>query len=133
MRVLTMGTFDLFHQGHAYLLRRAAEHGVLFAGVNSDRFVSEYKGRMPAEPEEMRLRKVAAFRHVQRALLNDGPGVELVQRIRPSMIVIGGDWLEHDYLKQIDVTRQQLEDLGCDVLFVTRIPGHSTTALRAVA
>lgn len=41
MRVLTLGTFDLFHEGHRCLLDRARELGSLVVGVNTDRFAEE--------------------------------------------------------------------------------------------
>lgn len=133
MRVLTLGTFDLFHPGHVYLLRRAAEEGAVSVGVNSDRFVSEYKGRMPAESEEKRLKTVKACRFVEQAFINDGPGDLAIRLFKPSVLVIGSDWLDRDYLAQIDMTRAELDELRCDVLFVARQPGFSTTALREAA
>jgi cytidyltransferase-like protein len=133
MRVLTLGTFDLFHPGHVYLLRRAADFGGVHVGVNSDRFVEQYKGQPAVDRERKRMHVVERCRYVTRVHLNDGPGRELIERIRPSLIVVGGDWLAHDYLDQIDTPADVLQDIGCDVLFIARKPGYSTTQARAAA
>jgi cytidyltransferase-like protein len=129
MKVLTIGTFDLLHTGHRYLMSRAAAFGELTVGVNSDRFVSEYKGE-PVQSEDARMRKIEALADVADVRLNDGPGRELIEAVEPQLLVVGGDWMDRDYLAQIDCTRELLEDLGCDLLFVSRLAGYSTTALR---
>lgn len=132
MRVLTIGTFDLFHHGHLRLFRRAAEFGTLTVGVNSDRFVAEYKHRATVEDETLRMRRVAACRHyVSNVVLNDGPGIELVEQHRPDLVVVGSDWLPRDYPKQIGAAFEQLDDLGVGLVFLPRTPGVSTTELRA--
>ena len=130
MRVLTIGTFDLLHTGHRHIFARAAAYGELLVGVNSDRFVSRYKGRPTAEPEAVRMAKVERLDDVADVYLNDGPGHELIDELRPDLLVVGSDWVDRDYLGQIGCTRAELERIGCDLLFVARLPGYSTTALR---
>lgn len=132
MRVLTIGTFDLLHCGHIRLFRRAAQFGELHVGVNSDRFVKEYK-RAPKDPLDVRLRRVAAIRSVHAVHENDGPGIDLIRELMPDLIAIGSDWLERDYLQQIGTTADELVALDASVLFLPRTPGVSTTQLRAVA
>lgn len=129
MRVLTIGTFDLLHTGHRHLIARAAGSGELTVGVNSDRFVTEYKGE-PIQSQDARMRRIAALEHVADVRLNDGPGRDLIEDVKPDLLVVGSDWADRDYLAQIGCTRELLEDLGCDLLFVARLPGFSTTALR---
>lgn len=135
MRVLTLGTFDLFHPGHLRLLRRASKFGALYVGVNSDRFVETYKGRPPTEDEKRRLYNVAhtAERYVYRTCLNDGPGRDLIEELLPSLLVVGSDWLERDYLAQVNMTRRELDVIGCSVLFLPRTADVSTSSLRLAA
>lgn len=62
------GVFDLFHQGHLNLLRRAkAQCDFLVVGVVSDMGVTKYKKVEPFVPEDERLNIVRACRYVDRA------------------------------------------------------------------
>ena len=62
------GVFDLFHQGHLNLLRRAkAQCDILVVGVVSNEGVTKYKQVEPFVPEEERLNIVRACRYVDRA------------------------------------------------------------------
>ncbi len=62
MNVITLGTFDLFHLGHLKLLKRcrdfAGEHGVVTVGLNTDEFITRYKGKPPVMSYEERAEKV---------------------------------------------------------------------------
>jgi len=101
--VLTIGTFDILHAGHAYLLRSCERLGDrVEVGVNSDRFVQAYKGRTPLFDQDERLAMIRALGYP--AHLNDGPGWELIERIAPDVLAIGDDWLGRDYLGQIGTT-----------------------------
>ncbi|MEK7151003.1 MAG: adenylyltransferase/cytidyltransferase family protein [Patescibacteria group bacterium] len=55
--VLTIGSWDQFHIGHARYLARAKERGdILVAGVDSDRAIKKYKGEhRPLIPEDERM------------------------------------------------------------------------------
>lgn len=132
MRVLTIGTFDLFHMGHGRLLERAAQFGTLTVGVNSDRFTTAYKGR-PAQDERVRSYRVSQHPSVAGVLPNDGPGYDLIATHRPDLLVIGSDWLRRDYPLQLGMTVQDLEELEVGVLYLPRTPGVSTSQLRSEA
>lgn len=134
MRVLTLGTFDLFHVGHLNLLNRAHSFGgELVVGVNSDRFVEAYKRRPTVVKESDRLKIVQAVKGVDRALLNDGPGRDLIEQVNPSVVVVGSDWHRRDYLEQLDLTQQWVDAHGIAVAYVPRTPMVSSSQLRAVA
>lgn len=61
----TTGVFDLFHQGHLNLLRRArARCGRLVVGVTTDELCREFKGVDPVVPFEERAAVVGAVRYV---------------------------------------------------------------------
>jgi cytidyltransferase-like protein len=68
-RVFTWGVFDLFHVGHARLLRRAKEHGEwLLVGVCTDEDTAAYK-RIPVIPLEQRLEIVSSIGCVDQVII----------------------------------------------------------------
>lgn len=137
-KVMTLGTFDRFHEGHQHLLAACAEMALtdrLVVGVNTDRFVKFYKGA-PVEPERDRLSQVKAWLpgglH-RLVVLNDGPGYDLIRTHRPRLLVVGDDW-HGSYHAQIGMGIDELHDQGTDVLYLERPPGTiSSTILRARA
>jgi glycerol-3-phosphate cytidylyltransferase len=134
MRVLTLGTWDLLHVGHLNLLQAASRYGhQIWVGVNTDRFVQEYKGRAPVIPEGERLRMVEAVKGVHAGCLNDGPGRDLIERLRPDCVAVGSDWMSGDYLGQIGVDQSWLERSKIGVLFLPRTAGVSSSVIRCRA
>lgn len=129
-KVLTIGTFDLFHAGHASLLARAASFGELDVGVNTDEFVSSYKKQTPALPLADRLTTIAALPFVAKAWPNADNGRTLIRAVDPAIIVIGSDWHGRDYLAQIGVTQEELDEAGCALIYVPYTSFVSTSRLR---
>lgn len=90
--VLTSGTWDLFHVGHARYLELAKEQGdILIVGVDSDAKVRKRKGpHRPVVPEEERVSVLSHIRHVDIITLK-GPDDEqdaLIRMIRPDVLTI---------------------------------------------
>ena len=55
-RIITFGTYDLFHVGHLNMLKKAKTFGTYLAvGVSSDELNFEKKGRIPIYPLEQRM------------------------------------------------------------------------------
>ena len=72
MRVLTFGTFDVFHIGHLRILLRAKELGsTLIVGVSSDDMNFKKKRRLPIYPENERMQIVAALKCVDDTFLEE--------------------------------------------------------------
>lgn len=131
MRILTIGSFDLLHEGHTRLFQRCATLGKLVVGVNSDRFIRAYKTISPAETQTDRIAKVMTAPGVAHVYLNDGPGIDLIRKLKPDMLVVGSDWWDCGYAAQIGSTDDELfEELAISVLFVPRTPGVSSTQIR---
>lgn len=128
MRVMTVGTWDLLHFGHINLFRRCQGLGELYIGVNSDRFVLEYKGITPAEPESRRMQNVEPF---GLGFIHDDYMIGDLERIRPSFLVVGSDWHVKRYHEQIKVTQEELDELDVSVIYVPATKGISSTQLRA--
>ena len=121
-RVVTFGTFDVFHAGHLRLLERAAALGdELLVGVSSDELNLAKKGRAPVYRLDDRMAILAALRCV------DGVFVErsleakrdyLVEH-RADVLVMGDDW----------VGRFDGFADTCRVVYLSRTPSVSTTAI----
>jgi glycerol-3-phosphate cytidylyltransferase len=136
MKVLTLGTFDTLHSGHIGLFRQcrriAGPEGTVVVAVNSDQFVQKYKNRTPLIPYEIRAAVIAELRTVDVVFKNYGDANQppLIEHVNPDCIVIGEDWAKNNYLAQIGVTQQWLDDRAIQLCYVPRTGDWSSTALR---
>lgn len=133
--VLTLGTFDLFHEGHVHLLRRCrdlANGGTVTVALNPDAFVASYKGRPPILPYASREWPLWACRYVDSVIPNIGgaDAKPAILAVRPDIIAIGDDWFTRDYLGQLGVTPAWLDKEGIRVVYLPYTEGISTTAIR---
>lgn len=131
MSVLTIGTFDLPHYGHANIIKHCYEFSDdVIVGLNTDEFVEQYKGEAPLMTYDERAKALRAFGEEFYIEPNDGAGRELILDAQPDIIVVGSDWARKDYLKQIDMTQDELDELGIAICYVPYTPGISTTELK---
>lgn len=90
--VLTSGTYDLFHVGHAEYLEQAKKYGdLLIVGVDSDKKVKLRKGpHRPVVPEGERVRILSHLRHVDAITLkpHDEKPNALIKLIRPDVLIL---------------------------------------------
>lgn len=123
--VFTNGCFDLIHPGHIRYLQQASELGdLLVVGVNTDESVTRLKG--PGRPIlklEERCEVLLALRCVQAVVpFAEETPLELIRRVRPHVLVKGGDWA----VDQI-VGREVVQGDGGRVLSLPFHDGTSTT------
>jgi rfaE bifunctional protein nucleotidyltransferase chain/domain len=89
--VLTQGTFDLVHIGHARYFAKAKTHGdVLIVGVDSDAKVKKRKGEdRPIVPEDERMEMLAHLRSVDLVILKDdtAPRWHYIKLIQPDVLI----------------------------------------------
>lgn len=123
-RVITYGTYDLLHQGHINLLRRAKELGdYLIVGVTSDSFD---RGRGKLNVRNNVLERVEAVRrtgYADEIIIEDylGQKIDDIQKYDVDIFAIGSDWEgKFDYLNEF-----------CKVVYLPRTQGVSSTMLRA--
>lgn len=94
--VFTNGCFDILHRGHVTYLAQARAFGAsLIVGVNSDASVKRLgKGDdRPVNPQADRMAVLASLESVSLVVLFDeDTPLTLIQRIRPDVLVKGGDW-----------------------------------------
>lgn len=123
--VFTNGCFDILHPGHVDYLERARALGThLVIGVNSDASVRRLKGpTRPINDEHSRSRVLAALDCVdQIVIFDEDTPWELIKKLRPQVLVKGGDWP----VEQI-VGRELVQERGGQVLSLPLLPGYSTT------
>jgi rfaE bifunctional protein nucleotidyltransferase chain/domain len=93
--VFTNGCFDLVHAGHLKVLEWARRQGdLLVVGLNADASVRRLKGpRRPILPLNDRAALMAALKPVDFVtwFTEDTPR-NLIRRLRPEVLVKGGDW-----------------------------------------
>jgi len=125
-KVLTIGTFDLMHVGHIDLFKTckefAGEGGTVFVAINTDDFVERYKGRRPIIHQGDRIVMVDACKYVDFAYFHESGEDcrETIEKVRPDILVIGSDWLSKNYLKQIGIIPEYLEDNNICLVYAPR-------------
>jgi len=125
--VFTNGCFDLLHRGHIYYLSRARAMGdVLVVGLNSDASVSRLKGRgRPLNTQQARAEVLAALAFVDYVIIfHEDTPLELIRKVRPHVLVKGGDYKAGEVVGYRDVT-----SWGGSVEIIPLLEGYSTSKL----
>ena len=122
-KVITYGTYDLLHQGHINLLRRAKELGdYLIVGVTNDSFDRD-RGKLNVRNNVLeRVEAVRATGYADQIIIEDyvGQKIDDIQKYNVDIFAIGSDWEgKFDYLKEF-----------CEVVYLPRTEGISSTMLR---
>jgi glycerol-3-phosphate cytidylyltransferase len=123
VRVITYGTFDLFHEGHIRLLERAKALGdYLIVAVTTENF-DEARGKLNVQQSLMeRVKNVQESGLADEVILEEyeGQKVNDMQKYDVDIFAIGSDWLgKFDYLNDY-----------CKVVYLERTKGVSSTQLR---
>lgn len=121
-RVITFGTYDVFHVGHLRLLERARALGDrLIVGVSSDELNRRKKDRYPVFTQQERMDIVAALRCVDEVFLEESLELkrDYLLRHRADVLAMGDDW------------QGRFDEFGdvCRVVYFERTPAISTTAV----
>jgi len=121
-RVITYGTFDMFHIGHLKLLERLSMLGdELIVAVSTDEF-NEKKGKRVLVPYQQRAEIVASIKYVDK-VIPEYSWEQKVQDIREyniDIFAMGSDWEgKFDSLKSY-----------CEVIYLPRTKGISTTKIK---
>lgn len=122
-KVITYGTFDLFHEGHYNILKRAKALGdYLIVGVTTEHY-DEQRGKINiVDPLLERIENVRNTGLVDEIIIEDHEGqkIEDVQKYDVDIFTLGSDWRgTFDYLKAY-----------CQVVYLERTPDISSTMLR---
>ena len=123
-KVITYGSFDLFHEGHYRLLKRAKELGdYLIVGVTTEHY-DESRGKMNVVDSLMdRIENVKQTGFADKIIIEDhvGQKTEDIVKYDVDIFTVGSDWTgSFDYLKEY-----------CEVVYLERTKDISSTMLRA--
>lgn len=123
-KVITYGSFDLFHEGHYQLLKRAKELGdYLIVGVTTEQY-DEYRGKLNVMDSLMeRIEHVKETGFADEIIIEDhiGQKLEDIQKYQVDVFTVGSDWVgSFDWLKDY-----------CEVIYLERTKNVSSTMLRA--
>lgn len=127
-KVLSIGSFDTPHLGHAYLLKECERYGEVIVGVNSDEFIESYKGRRPLYEYEERAHLISRLGYT--VLKNESAGRQLIEQVWPDVLAIGSDWARKDYYSQIDVDQDFLDERRITMVYIPRVGTLSSTELK---
>lgn len=125
--VFTNGCFDILHHGHLHLLASAADHGnKLVLALNTDASVKRLKGpERPVTQEQDRAFQAASLLCVDAVcLFDEDTPLEIIQLLRPDVLVKGGDYTIDQIVGAPFVMEQ-----GGRVEIIPFVQGYSTTSI----
>ncbi len=122
-KIITYGSFDLFHEGHRRLLERAKALGdYLIVGVTTE-YYDESRGKLNiVDPLLKRIENVKSCGFVDEVIIEDHEGQKLEDILKYDIdtFTLGSDWVgRFDFLKDY-----------CKVVYLERTKNVSSTHLR---
>ena len=122
-KVITYGSFDLFHEGHYRLLQRAKALGdYLIVGVTTESY-DRYRGKLNVVDSLMtRMENVKKTGFADEIIIEESAGQKYsdIKKYGIDIFTVGSDWTgTFDYLKDI-----------CEVVYLERTKDISSTMLR---
>lgn len=121
-KIITFGTFDLFHIGHLQILKRAKElGGYLIVGVSTDALNYSKKQRNPICNQQHRMAIIKELKCVDEVFFEDSLELKraYILEYKADVLVMGDDWEgKFDEFKDI-----------CTVHYLPRTPSVSTTQI----
>ena len=123
IRVITYGTFDLFHEGHYRLLKRAKELGdYLIVGVTTEAY-DKARGKLNVVDSLVtRIENIKKTGFADEIIIEESQGQKVndIRKFHVNIFAIGSDWAgAFDYLKNY-----------CEVVYLERTKNISSTMLR---
>jgi len=124
--VFTNGVFDILHRGHIHILNNARSFGdILIIGLNTNASVRKIKPGRPINDEVSRAMLLASLEVVDAVILfNEETPQQLIQEIKPDVLVKGGDYKPEDV-----VGKDIVESGGGRVEIIPLLKDFSTTGI----
>lgn len=126
IKVITYGTFDLFHEGHYKLLQRAKQLGdYLIVGVTTEEY-DQARGKLNVKDSLLtRIENVKKTGFADEIIVEESQGQKFrdIKKYNIDIFTVGSDWIGFfDYLKDY-----------CRVIYLDRTKNISSTMLRIQA
>jgi glycerol-3-phosphate cytidylyltransferase len=122
MRIITFGTYDLFHIGHLKIIKRCKDLGnYLVVGISTDKFTYQKKKRYPIVNQNNRKEILESNKYINEVFFEESMKKkrEYILKYKADILVMGDDWEgKFDEFKDI-----------CQVIYLSRTPSVSTTKL----
>ena len=123
IKVITYGTFDLFHEGHYRLLKRAKKLGdYLIVGVTTEAY-DKARGKLNVTDSLVtRIENVKKTGFADEIIIEETPGQKVndIRKFHVDIFTVGSDWIgAFDHLKAY-----------CRVVYLERTKNISSTMLR---
>ena len=137
MKIYTGGTFVLFHAGHVNFLKRCKQlvglDGQVIVSLNTDEFISAYKGKPPICTYEERAEVLLACQFVDQVIPNIGgsDSKPAIMSVEPNYIAIGTDWARRDYYAQMQFDQDWLDDLKIGLIYIPYTSNISSTDIKS--
>ena len=134
-RIYSGGTFDIPHLGHLNFFRQCKflfPKSWLTIALNTDEFIEKFKGKPPLFSYEEREKFLKTIEYIDKIVPNieGADSTKTILIYKPNVIIIGSDWLEKDYCKQMGFNAQWLRDHGITLVYVPYTEGISTTEIK---
>ena len=129
-RIYVPGTFDLLHEGHLNLFRKAKEMGHVIVSVNTDEFVARFK-RKPVMPLGWRMQLISELKCVDEVIVNEGceNSKPAILKSRATHILHGDEWKGESLNRQMGITQEWLDEQNIKMIFIPYTQGISTTKI----
>jgi len=121
IKVITFGTFDMWHVGHSNLLSRCCKYSEnICAGISSDKFTFQKKQIFPTDSFQKRAENVKKCKFVKKVFEETSMELknEYIKLYSANILIMGDDW------------QDKFDSMDCCVIYLPRTPNISSTMLR---
>lgn len=126
MKIITFGTFDLFHIGHLNIIKKCKEYNnennYLIVGISTDEFNNKKKNKYPIINQYQRLEIIKSLKYVDEVFYEESLEEKLYycQKYKVDICIMG-----HDHKYKFDF----LNKYGIKTYYFDRTNNISTTEL----
>ncbi len=119
-KIITFGSFDLFHIGHLRILEKAKQYGdYLIVGISTDE-LNEAKGKKSIFSLQERLEIVKSLKCVDEVFIEESLEKKdvYIKTHGADVLIMGDDW------------KDKFNWVSCPVIYLERTPNISTTYIK---